>query len=192
MRLFVAVEIDPQVARKIGECSDELRRRVGQHAPRARVSWVPADRLHVTVRFIGETDEAQAAHIASSLQAALGVEPFDAAFHGVGAFPERGVPRVFWAGMTAGAAGLTAVEEAVTARLAACGVPPEGRPYRPHVTLARVREASGLRPRALFDGLIDRPFGVSPVGAITLFQSRPSPNGSVYVPLQTTRLRSSA
>lgn len=189
MRLFVAVALDPRVVRKIAECGEELRRRVQGHAPHARVSWVPADRLHVTVRFIGEAGDTQAERIAASLAPALTVAPFDALFHGVGAFPERGAPRVFWAGIIGGVESLSALEQEVAARLASCGIAAEQRPYRPHVTLARVREAAGLRTRMLFDGLLDRRFGTSAVDAITLFQSRPSPKGSTYVPLQSTKLR---
>jgi 2'-5' RNA ligase len=96
---------------------------------------------------------------------------------------------VLWAGIAAGIDGLTAVEAQVSGRLAACGVAREERPYRPHVTLARVREAEGLRSAALFETLADRRFGTSRVEAITLFQSRTSPKGVVYTPLHRTRLR---
>jgi 2'-5' RNA ligase len=96
---------------------------------------------------------------------------------------------VFWAGIGAGAEQLMSIEREVTTRLVACGIGPEERDYRPHVTLARVREHAGLRGRDLLDGLADRSFGDSTVDAITLFQSRLSPRGSVYVPLQSTELR---
>ena len=151
---------------------------------------MPPDRLHVTVRFIGETDEVQSKRIASALAPAADIEPFELACHGVGAFPERGAPRVLWAGIGAGADGLAALEQEVSARLAACGVLPEERGYHPHVTLARVRDPRGLQTRALTDGFVDRPFGTSRVVAITLFHSRPSSQGAVYVPLQSTSLRS--
>ncbi|MBI2150576.1 MAG: hypothetical protein HYU27_08225, partial [Acidobacteria bacterium] len=61
MRLFVAVEIDPAVAEKISDFNDELRRKAMDHAARARITWVRREQLHVTVRFIGEVDAAQAA-----------------------------------------------------------------------------------------------------------------------------------
>jgi 2'-5' RNA ligase len=189
MRLFVAIEIDPQVVQRISQCLDELRGRVLRRSPRARVSWVSAERLHVTVRFIGETGEAEAASVAASLAPPLGGEPFEVSFRGVGAFPERGAPRVFWAGVGDGLERLAALEREVTARLDACGIRTETRSYRPHVTLGRVRDAAGLRARPLLDGLDDRAFGTSAVDAITLFQSRPSSKGSVYVPLQQTKLR---
>lgn len=189
MRLFVGIEINAQVVERIAESLDELRRRVAQRAPRARISWVSPDRLHITVRFIGEASESVARGIAASLSPTLPLHPFEAIFTGIGAFPPHGSPRVLWAGIGAGVDALVALEREVTARLDACGVPPEGRPYRPHVTLARVREPAGLRTRPLLDEFDDRAFGASSVQAITLFQSRLSPKGSVYVPLQSTSLR---
>ena len=147
------------------------------------------DRLHVTVRFIGGAGETEPQRIASSPAPVFRAATFDVAFQGAGTFPDRGAPRVFWAGVGAGTEQLMSIEREVTARLVACGIDPEERDYRPHVTLARVREHAGLRGRELLDGLADRSFGVSTVDAITLFQSRPSSRGSVYVPLQSTELR---
>ena len=63
------------------------------------------------------------------------------------------------------------------------------RPYSPHLTLARVREAAGLRSASLLDGLEDRSLGTTRIDAITLFQSRLSPKGPTYVPLLRTSLR---
>ena len=190
MRLFVAVEIDPLVVEKLARCVDELSRRVESQAPRARVTWVATDRMHVTVRFIGEVDEVHSKRIVSALGPETAVAPFVLACHGVGTFPERGAPRVVWAGIGAGADGLAALEREVSARLAECGIAPEERGYHPHVTLARVRDPRGLQTRSLTDGFVDHPFGTSRVDAITLFHSRPSPKGATYVPLQTTSLLS--
>lgn len=188
MRLFVAVELDPVVVQKMAEGVEEVRRRATMRAPRARIGWVPAERLHVTVRFIGRIDEPHAEAIAVALEPEVAVKRFEVTIQGVGAFPERGAPRVIWAGITAGIESLAALEQEVTARLAEVGVPCEERPYRPHVTLGRVREATGLRSGPLLDGLSTRRFGTSRVEAITLFQSRPSPQGHLYVPLQRTPL----
>jgi RNA 2',3'-cyclic 3'-phosphodiesterase len=80
------------------------------------------------------------------------------------------------------------VEAEVSARLAACGVEREDRPYHPHITLARVRESAGLRSSALFETIALEAFGTTRVETITLFQSRTSPTGAVYTPLRRTPL----
>lgn len=188
MRLFVGVAIDAQTAAALDAFTAELRRRAAAKAPRARVTWVRREQLHITIRFIGEVDDDRARLVADRLAPPLEVPSFEAAVAGAGTFPERGAPRVFWAGITSGAGSLGAIEREVTARLSACGIDPEERPYRPHVTLGRVKEASGLRAAALLDGLAGRTFGEWRVDAITLFQSRPSPKGHTYAALQRTPL----
>lgn len=188
MRLFVAVELDRAVTSAASGLVDELRRRAARLAPRARITWIPEERLHLTVRFIGNADEPRAHAIALVLQPPLGIHPFDLTIAGAGAFPPGGKPQVLWAGVTAGLDVLQHVEGAVSARLASTGVAPEERPYSPHLTLARVRDAAGLRTPALFEGLAAAPVGTTRVAAITLFESRLSPKGPTYVPLQRTML----
>lgn len=180
MRLFVAAEIAEDVVKQLATCGEELRRRSAQ-AARAHITWVAADRLHVTVRFIGEMDAARARAIEAALEPALSLPPFDLEIQGIGAFPERGAPRLLWAGIGRGAGALGLVEAEVSSRLDRCGVPREARPYHPHVTLARVREPGGLGTATWLEGLSDRCFGVAPVNAITLFESRPSAQGHVHV-----------
>ena len=68
------------------------------------------------------------------------------------------------------------------------GVPEESRPYSPHLTIARVREPAGLKAAMLLEGLVDVPFGVAHIDAITLFQSRLSPKGPRYIPLERISL----
>jgi 2'-5' RNA ligase len=192
VRLFVAVTLDSAVAQKIADFSDELRRKAARLAPGARITWVRPEQLHVTVRFIGEVDAAQAAAIAVALRPEFTMKRFEMILEGAGAFPATGAPRVLWTGITGiggGADAISALEQEVSERLAVGGVEREDRPYRPHLTLARVRDASGLRSGPLFEKLAGRRFGATLVDAITLFQSRTSPKGAAYMPLQRTRLR---
>ena len=188
MRLFVAVEIAAVAAAAAAALIDTLRRRADRLAPDARITWIPGDRLHVTVRFIGNADEAKAEEIRTVLEPPLAIEPFDLVIAGAGAFPESGAPRVLWAGLGAGRVSLGRVEREVSDRLTRVGVTTGVREYRPHLTLARVRDAAGLKASRLCDGLADQMVGTTRVEAITLFESRLSPTGPSYVPLQRTPL----
>ena len=190
MRLFVATEIAASVGAAALGVIEQLSQRAVRLAPRSRIAWVTADRLHVTVRFIGHVDESQAAAIGDVLSATIPVQAFDLTVSGVGVFPRKGRPRVVWAGLTDGAHQLVAVERQVAALLARAGIPPEDRPYSPHLTLARVRDAAGLRPAALLEGFSGTALGTTRVDAITLFESRLSPKGPTYVPLQRSALGS--
>ena len=189
MRLFVAVEIAPAVAAGAAALIEELRRRAERLAPHARITWMSEERLHVTVRFIGNVDEAKAEAIQAALQPSIDVAPFDLLVAGAGAFPRTGAPRVLWSGVADGAASLSAVERDITERLNQAGVAPESRDYRPHLTLARIRDPGGLKSSSLCHGLQDQMVGITHVEAITLFESRLSPKGPTYVPVGRTPVR---
>ena len=188
MRLFVAVEIAPDVVAAVVELIDRLQQRAKRLAPKARLTWVTTERIHVTVRFIGHVENEQADAIREALASPLDVPPFDVTVAGAGTFPPNGPPRVVWAGLRNGRDGLVTIEKEVSARLARLGLESEDRPYNPHLTLARVREAGGLKSAALLDGISEAALGVSPVRAITLFESRLSPKGPTYLALQHTSL----
>jgi 2'-5' RNA ligase len=187
MRLFVGVEIGG-LAAAASALVDELRRRAERLAPRARITWISQDRFHLTVRFIGNVPDDAAAAIAAALAPVLSVAGFDLALAGVGSFPRTGKPQVLWSGVVAGHESLAKIERDVSDRLQVVGVPPEARAYRPHLTLGRVRDAAGLKSQPLFSGLEGRLLGTTRVEAITLFESRLSPKGPAYVPVQRTPL----
>jgi 2'-5' RNA ligase len=189
MRLFVAVEIAPAVRAAAAALIESLRERAQRLAPRSRITWVTADRLHVTVRFIGYVDAPTANLVRQVLASPLEQDAFSLTIAGVGTLPPKGPPRVVWAGLTEGRASMTAIEGQVSDRLAGAGIAAEERPYSPHLTLARVREAAGLRSAALLGAVHDRILGATTVEAITLFESRLSPKGPTYVALQRTGFR---
>jgi len=126
--------------------------------------------------------------IQRSLQPPLTARPFEIGLRGLGAFPDRGRPRVIWAGLDRGRDDLTALAGELTARLGSTGVPVDDRPHQPHLTLARVRDAGGLRTSTLFAGLEQVALGTMEVRAITLFESRLSPAGAIYQPLVKSHL----
>jgi 2'-5' RNA ligase len=189
MRLFTGIELNASVVQAAGELVGELSKRSEQLAPRSRIAWVTAERMHVTVRFIGHKDDDACARIRAVLEDPVPVSPFTVRAAHLGSFPPRGSPRVIWAGLSGDVEHLEAVERDVTARLSRVGIPPEDRPYSPHLTLGRVKEPGGLKTAPLFRDLEDVVLGATVVEAITLFESRVSSKGPTYVPLQRTLLR---
>ena len=188
MRLFVAVEIGETLARRTAKLTEELERRATAAARRAKVTWIPADRMHLTLRFIGEVDDGKASMVLQALKKPLAVAPFSLTLCGAGTFPKSGSPRVVWLGVTDGREPLLQVEREITARLTPLGIPEEDRAYSPHLTLARVRDPAGLKSSHLLDGLTDRRIGTTHIEAITLFRSKLSPKGPTYTPLVHTAL----
>src|SRR5918994_2015055 len=102
MRLFVALDISDTVRRRAADLIEKLAARMGAAA--ARVGWVPPDRMHVTLLFIGHVDASTATDIQSRLSKPYDVPPFTVEFRGLGLFPSGGRPRVVWVGIERGSA----------------------------------------------------------------------------------------
>jgi len=188
VRLFVAVELPDAVAAAAMRVSDVCRTRARQLAPAARMTWVPRDRLHLTVRFIGDVPEGDVPAIEASLAAGWTEPAFSLGLSEAGTFPGRGAPRVLWLAVGPGKEELRRLEREVTDRLGAFGIPPEPRRYTPHLTLARVRDAGGLQAAEWVDELAAPTETTGTVDAITLFASQLSPKGPTYTALQRVSL----
>jgi 2'-5' RNA ligase len=188
VRLFVAVDLEPVVIAAAQSLARRIEARAAAVAPRARITWIPPELMHLTVRFIGNTNETTTAAISTALREPWANPPFELHIRDLGVFPLRGEPRVLWAGIERGTDSLAGLEQEVSVRLRGLGIPPDNRPFTPHLTLARVRDAAGLRPRDWVTPFAGETIGTSRVDAITLYESRISARGPTYVPLQVTPL----
>lgn len=166
-RLFVGLELPRSVAEQLG--------RVRVEYPTAR--WHPVQALHLTLCFIGEVDAQAATAMAGALHDLPDPE-LSLTIRGVGYFgtPER--PRVLWAGVTAEAA-LMQLQEEVEQRLVPVGLVPDTRAYRPHITLARVRQG-GEPLRAFVEGHGDLALPPFAVDYLSLYVSRGGEGGVRY------------
>lgn len=102
--------------------------------------WQSDERLHLTVRYIGEVDHATAEDVALALSE-VRAGPFDLSLTGIGQFETRGRPNVLWIGATPREP-LAALHRKVDAAVIRAGLAPEGRAYLPHITLARMGAGS--------------------------------------------------
>lgn len=166
-RLFVALAIPEEIADRL------LLLRTGLHGAR----WRPRENLHLTLRFIGETDGPGFAEAASALSA-IDAPAFDLKLSGCGQFGERR-PRAIWAGAEPNPA-LSHLQAKVDTAIARAGFGSEGRKFAPHVTLAYL---SGARPEKVAqfcagNGLFSTP--AFPVSAFHLYSSQLGSNASVY------------
>jgi len=178
MRLFIAVNLPPDIRERLAAEQDRLRR------AQADVSWVRAENIHVTLKFLGETEEKRLDRIRPALlEVARGSAPFRIRAAGLGSFGGR-VPRVVWVGVREGAEPLSRLAKDVEAAMARLGFPKEKRGFTTHVTLGRVRSAKNAE--ALLTALAQAetgPFGSVEVKQFELMQSELRPTGSVYTVL---------
>ena len=135
MRLFLAVNLPDDVRDGVASATQRAR------ATHPGVAWVQPSLLHLTVKFIGERNAELVPRVVDAARAAAAaVAPFESALAGGGAFPNFRAPRVVWIGM-ANASPLVALAARLDAALVPLGIPAERRPFRPHLTLGRVRRA---------------------------------------------------
>lgn len=143
MRLFAALPIAEPARGEIAKLLARLR----------ELGWplrlVHDQGVHLTMKFFGEVPPARLEVIEEAVRAAApGTGALAMQLAGLDAFPSRGRPRIVWLGLDAPPA-LELLQDRLERRAEAIGFPPEGVPFRPHVTLARVREGHRLPPGAL-------------------------------------------
>jgi 2'-5' RNA ligase len=185
MRLFVAVHLSEEIRARLATLQDRLRR------AQADVSWVKPGNLHITLKFLGETEPRRLDRIRPALaDAAQGTAGFTAEVAGVGTFGGR-IPRVVWVGVRDGATPLVALARAVEDALAGVGIAKEKRGFTAHFTLGRVRSPRNLE--ALLAALRAEPaegFGTVRVDQFSLIESELNPSGSIYTVRDRFSLRS--
>ncbi len=175
-RIFVAVELEPTLHQAVVELQHDLE------AAGARIRWIKPGQLHFTLRFLGEITPAQVALVkVATREATSGIGPFTIVLKQLGAFPSFQRPQVVWVGVEDGAAEMEALAARLEARLAHHRFPPEERPFKPHLTLARIRDARqwGDVVRALTQ-FRDIAVGSQQVRAVTVMESQLTPGGPVY------------
>lgn len=152
------------------------------------VRWIPGEQLHLTVKFLGEVPDQDAARVAEAVgRAAAGAVPFNMEMTGCGCFPLRGTVRIVWVGVREASGALLQCVERVEGELEALGFPKERRRFSPHLTIGRVREdRSGGRLRSIIEAYSFRSAEQS-VSSITLMSSVLSPTGPTYTPVSTSR-----
>jgi len=175
IRAFVAIRLSADIDRALAGLIDELR------IPGDGISWSRAANLHLTLRFLGPAvDSNLVAPLAQSLRAvSQHSAPFVVFARGIGGFPDLARPRVIWVGLESEA--LIRLASEVEAAAVRTGFAPERRPFSPHLTLGRVKSLKGwARLRATLEAAWERDFGSSRIDSMALYESRLSPQGSIY------------
>ena len=144
------------------------------------VRWVRAEGIHVTLKFFGETSADRVEAIAEAMNFAItGTRPIAMTLHGAGVLPNTDKPRVIHLAIDADPS-LELLQDRIERAGEQLGFPPEGRAFRPHVTLGRVREGHRLPPG--WQSEIERipPGEAFLADRIVLFDSELTPDGPSY------------
>jgi 2'-5' RNA ligase len=160
------------------------------------VRWIRPEGIHVTLKFLGEVPIKKLPAIKLAIQeAVVGHAPFELEFSNIGTFGGREGLRIMWVGIAGDVLRLEALVRAVNAALKVVGFEPERRPFRPHLTLGRVRDEIGTRRRAQIEVDVGKT-GVPPstwrTAQVSLMRSRLTAQGAMYDVLATFPLRVTA
>ena len=141
-RLFVAVSLPPEIRMAIDAWRDQLA---------LPGKLVPAENLHITLRFVGDVDEIGHDRLLAELSEAVTPGAFTIRIEGIGGFPRPSKATVAWAGVRDDRL-LKELAEAVDEAVAAAGFDYEDRPFHPHLTLSRIRPPAVLHAAASVSG----------------------------------------
>jgi 2'-5' RNA ligase len=184
MRSFIAINLPATVKTEIGEIIGRLR----TAGPPAR--WVPAENLHVTIKFLDEISEDQVRPLIGAITAASGqTKPFELRLGGFGFFPNEHKSRVFWIGIESGFDVLKELARNVDHQTTPLGFAPEKRAFSAHITLARFRQPAPAGKLAAAAAHLDYHSEPIQVKGIDLMQSMLSPKGAAYSVLGSVPLK---
>ena len=158
LRLFAALPLPEDLQDRLAALAEPL----------PGVRWLPAENLHVTLRFLGRSTRLQQEKVLAELDQDLAHDPFLIGFGGLGTFPYPAKATVVWLAVAAGGDDLADLAVSCERAAVAAGYDPEERPFHPHLSLARVRPAQNLT--ALVDEYPPFP-GRLYVDAVVLYES---------------------
>ncbi len=181
-RAFIAMPLPDTLHQQLELLVSELK-----HAGVSGVRWVPLTNIHLTLKFLGDITELQRKNLTERLTAIVQqFSPINITIGGIGAFPNPRRARVVWVGVQAPAQ-LARLQQLVENEAAEAGIPPEEKPFSPHLTIARgtkyatqtelERLAAALVKLEKFD------IGRFTSNHITLYRSDLRPQGPVYTRL---------
>lgn len=184
-RLFYCLDIPEAVRRAAAHLQDKLR------YTDAHLSFPKTRDMHLTLVFLGYVPESQIASFSEGLHTvASAIPPFELTYAGIGAFGPPRHPRVIWVGVPETPRALLELQEGLAGLARSLGIAIEDRPFRPHLTLARIK--SGRNIRNLLDALpplADRTLGGGPVDRCILMHSHPERTEGRYEVVAEASLR---
>jgi len=187
MRIFCAVELPEDVRARIASHIAALR---DAAEPSLKISWERPEKLHLTLKFLGEIEaERVEALTRSADRAAAGAGKFTVTLRDAGTFPAHGNPRVLWLGLDDNAGRLAGLQARLEDECEHERFPREARAFRPHITVARIRFPNAAA-RHVANLHRERNFAPATfdVGEFVVMQSQLGAGGSRYTPLSRHEL----
>lgn len=176
-RIFVAIDIFREARNKVSSYIDDLRAAF----PKVRVGWVKAEKLHLTLKFLGDINDEQLERVKEGVaKAAIHFVPFRLRIESTGVFPSAKKARTLWLGLEEKKNNLQEIVNLLETEFKNTGFATEKRNFHPHLTIGRLREPQ--KSMELVKLHLASQFDVVEfeVTEIVVYESKLLPNGSVY------------
>ncbi|MBI5969434.1 MAG: RNA 2',3'-cyclic phosphodiesterase [Deltaproteobacteria bacterium] len=185
IRSFIAIEVPQTLQARMGELQRELKR------TEADVKWVRPEGIHLTLKFLGSISLEDIEKLTLAITpVVVAWVPFEMKIFSLGCFPSSRNPRVLWLGVDRGGPEVLSLQKAIENKAAEVGFLSETKPFKPHLTLGRVRSAKGMNPLIqAMEKHKDAEIGSFRVKEVHLFQSELKPSGAVHTKLRAFLMR---
>ena len=184
IRTFLALDLDDSIL----DGFEEVRSRVDDQ--QAKIRWVARENLHLTLHFLGDVADEQIPEVSQlCTESAAQVAPFDFEVRDIICVPPRGQLRMIWVGIVDPSGQMSDLHGRLTDGLRARDFRVETRPFKPHITLARIKYApnpDSIREAASI--YRERDFGTQHVSELVTYSSKLTPTGPVYTALTRATL----
>jgi RNA 2',3'-cyclic 3'-phosphodiesterase len=182
-RIFIAIKVEPEKA--LLKIFSDLH----EHTVKDQIKWTKVENVHVTLAFLGDTEESIIKNISQMLhEICADLTPFELKMKGTGVFRSYSDPRIIWTGIEPSDR-LKKLNELIISGLRNLNIDPGDKPFNPHLTLGRIKH---LNDKDSFKILIQQYQNTDiqkiPVTEVVLFESILLPTGPVYKPIIKVQL----
>ncbi len=184
IRAFIAVNISDNQREEVARVLDDL---MGYDVS---VKWVKVGNLHVTLKFLGDTDDQILPDLYGAVEESVtSVGTFDLSLENLGYFPNAHRPKVIWVGIKDGYESLKQLSREIDLAVEPFGFKPEKRKFSAHLTIGRVKDARNIE--TLTNDISGMTFqsSATTVSDVVFYQSTLRPQGPIYTALKTFELK---
>ncbi len=185
LRSFIAVELPNDIHDSLQELQNNLKDSMPD------VRWTKYGNIHLTLKFLGNVEPSKVDKISISIQnVANEFFPFTMSLARVGAFPNSRKPSIIWVGVEEGAEKIVEIANRIESSMEKLGFHREKRPFKPHLTIGRIRELKhpAVMAKSLENNEIGE-IGKFRVEKLSFIKSQLDPSGSIYTTLSEALLR---
>jgi 2'-5' RNA ligase len=185
VRTFIAIMLDGSLHNTLTEVVEKFA------SSKASVKWVAPENTHVTLKFLGNVDEARLEEVYTACERATeGFGPIELEMKAVGCFPTMNRPKIVWLGIERGTDLVKEIQQSIESELELAGFPSEQREFTAHLTIGRVKGKEGISNlcRLLEE---DRNVFIGSMRAekISVMKSKTTPAGAIYTELKSIPLK---